>query len=110
MANEVYVEQYKVCLRDGAGAVVPVEGALLDGGSDVLVATSGDTVTILSDTKFIYVRPTADCYGGFTSTPANLEDGGSLDADRYDLAADTPRWITVKDNITSFSVILKADA
>lgn len=108
MAN-VYIEQYRNVFRDGAGAVAQIEGALIEGGSVVLVSSgTGDTVELDASTKYIYVRADGDCYGGFTSNPDNLDDAGTFENDRFDLPNGLPRWHPVQG--THYSVILKVDA
>jgi hypothetical protein len=108
MAN-VYIEQYRNALRDDAGAVIPVEGALISEGSAVLDASgTGDTLELNEATTYIYVRAAGECYGGFTDTPDNLDDAASFDNDRFDLQDGVARWKAVQG--THFSVILKADA
>lgn len=106
MAN-VYIEQYRNGLRDAGGALLPVEGALIEGGSAVLdSSSSGASLELDSEAKYIYVRSSGDVWGGWTSTPGDLDNAGSLENDRFDLTASLPRWKTVQG--THFSVKLKA--
>lgn len=107
MAN-VYIEQYRNGFRDEAGAVVQIEGALIENGSAVLDASGeGGTIALNAAAKYIYIRSAGDCYGGFTNDPDDLDDDAGLENDRFDLQVDIPRWKPVQG--THFSVILKAD-
>lgn len=108
MAN-VYIEQYRNALRDKSGAIIPVESALIEGGAAILDASgTGDTIELETDTAYVYVRAEGECYGGWTDTPDNLDDGGTFENDRFDLQDGIARWKAVQG--THFSVILKADA
>lgn len=106
---DVYIEQYRNVARDGAGAVIPVEGALIAGGSTVLSSSgTGATVELDPAAEYIYVRATGDCYGGWTNDPDDLDDTAALENDRFDLPDGFARWKVVQG--THFSVILKVDA
>lgn len=106
MAN-VYIEQYRNILRDDSGAPSPVEGALIPGGSAVLDSSgSGASLELEAGTKYIYIRSAGDVWGGWTDTPADVDNSGPLENDRFDLTESLPRWKAVEG--THFSVKLKA--